>query len=101
MRTLPADIEWLSASEGGRQHPPIGPSYRAPVRFGPWSGSQPEEATFTFIVELVDSSDAYHWRANVTFEVAGAPEEVFVPGATFELYEGRRCVARGRVFGAN
>ena len=34
------------------------------------------------------------------FLVEGGPEHLLVPDSRFEIYEGRRLVARGRVLGA-
>ena len=93
--SLQATIEWVAAEAGGRKAQPPGPTYMAPARFGPCTGNLPEEANFTLIAELVTQSDAFHWEASVRFLVAEAPHQVLQPGATFEFYEGRRCVAKG------
>jgi len=92
-----ASIEWMAAAEGGRKAPPTGegPDYMTTARFGAWTGNMPGEANFTLVAELVEKADAYHWRAKVAFLVDEAPHHLLQPGAKFEFYEGRRCVARG------
>lgn len=92
-----ASLEWATPKEGGRSAPPPGPCYVAPARIGPWAGNLPEEATYSLVSELVQRIDDLHWEARITFLVREAPHHLLQPGATFELYEGRRCVARGRV----
>ena len=94
-----ATIEWLSATSGGRAAPPTGegPSYMAPARFGKWRGDSPDEASFTLIAKLVEKLDPYHWKAKIAFLIDDAPQHLLRSGATFEFYEGRRCVGRGTV----
>jgi hypothetical protein len=94
----PASIRWATAEEGGRRTgPPPGPQYSAPAKFVAHAALWHVDA-FDLIVELVRSiGDQYHWIADVHFRVEEAPHEWLVDGAEFELYEGKRCVARGRI----
>ena len=94
-----AEIEWLTAEAGGRKSPPPGPTYSAPVRFEDESWEAWAKEAWTLVAQVIECSDAYHWKANVAFLVGNAPQERLMPGARFEFYEGRRCVARGRVLG--
>ena len=65
-------IEWSSREHGGRSKPPLGvgdPAYSTVVR----------------------------WVANVHFLAEEAPHGSLREGREFELYEGNKCIARGRV----
>ena len=96
-----ATIEWLTLEAGGRQSPPSGDGgrYSAPARFGEWVGNQPASADFSLVAILEEKLDPYHWKARVMFLFDDAPHDRLRPGAKFEFYEGRRCVARGTVIG--
>jgi len=100
MQTYMADIEWLTSDAGGRKLPPPGPTYSAPVRFEGESWDDWVKEAWTLVAELVEAVDAYHWKAKVAFRAQEAPHTRLQAGATFEFYEGRRCVARGKVTGA-
>lgn len=92
-----AAIEWISQEQGGRKLPPSGPRYLAPARFGAWTGDGAEDAQFTLIADLVTKHGDFHWDAIVSFMVPDAPHQLLCLGALFEYYEGRRCVAKGRI----
>ena len=93
-----AKIEWLTAAAGGRTSgPPPGPTYRAPARVGSWTGNAPQDANFTLEAKLISKEDDFHWDAVMEFIVAEAPHNSLQRDAAFEFYEGRRCVARGRI----
>jgi hypothetical protein len=93
-----AIIEWLLADEGGRTNgPPFGPDYAAPAKFLAHADTWLSEA-WDLLVHKVDGiGDSDKWIADVRFRVGNAPHEWLVDGAEFELYEGKRCVARGRI----
>jgi hypothetical protein len=91
-------IRWMSAAEGGRNHPPEGPTYSTVARFEDERDKWPREA-WSLIVEPVKSfgQGGEAVLANVRFLVDEAPRELLRPGARFELCEGRRVVAKGVV----
>lgn len=95
MTTPLARITWLTPEEGGRRQPPPGPRYSAPARFeGQAAGS--EGANWSLVVDLQSRpSGATDWIAEVRYLVDEAPHELLRLGACFELYEGKKCVARG------
>jgi hypothetical protein len=91
-----AKIHWLTKEEGGRSKPPAGvgnPPYATVVKFpgadmGSWS----------LAVEKIESlSNEYDWIADVHYLFAEAPHESLQAGREFELYEGKKCVASGRI----
>lgn len=94
--TKRAIVEWLLAEQGGRANgPPIGPDYAAPAKFEAHADTWLLEAWDLLVhkVECIGGSDK--WIADVRFRVNEAPHQWLVEGAEFELYEGKRCVARG------
>jgi hypothetical protein len=96
--TKRAIIEWMSAEQGGRDNgPPFGPDYAAPAKFLAHAEKWHLEAWDLLVhkVECVGGQDK--WLADVRFRVDEAPHEWLTPHADFELYEGKRCVARGRI----
>jgi hypothetical protein len=97
MRAKTARIEWVPQSQGGRTAPPIGPRYVAPAKFESAAEAWPGEA-WSLVVELIDRAPGSHeWVAQVHFLMGDAPHDLLTEGADFELYEGKRCVARGQV----
>lgn len=95
MTTRLARITWLTPEEGGRHQPPRGPRYVAPARFeGQAAGV--EGANWSLVVDLGSPpSGSADWIAEVRYLVDEAPHELLLVGARFELYEGKKCVARG------
>ncbi len=95
MTTRHARITWLTPEEGGRRVPPSGPRYVAPARFdGQLAG--PDGANWSLVVDRVSLRPGFNdWIAEVHYLVDAAPHELLAPGAGFELYEGKKCVARG------
>ncbi len=92
-----AVIDWLSWGEGGRTEPPSGPDYSAPARFPSHAENFWVEA-FDLIVHRIELlGGPERWLSDVHFRIEDAPHEWLTDGAEFELYEGRRCVARGRI----
>jgi hypothetical protein len=92
-----ARIHWLPAAEGGRKHPPRGARYSTAARFEKEAEKWPQEAwsiVAEFTKELDDSSCV---EAEIRFLTPEAPAHLLEPGNRFELYEGRRLVARGEV----
>lgn len=95
-----AKIYWFSAAEGGRKHPPRGPRYSTAVRFTNQAKKWPQEA-WSLIVEFTETRDNLFCReAEIQFLSDVAPVDLLQPGNQFELYEGRRVVARGEILGS-
>jgi hypothetical protein len=92
-----ARIHWLPAAEGGRKHPPLGSRYSTAARFEKEAKKWPQEAwsiVAEFSKEVGDSSCV---EAEIRFLTPEAPAHLLEPGNKFELYEGRRLVARGEI----
>ncbi len=96
--TMKATIEWIPADNGGRSNgPPHGPDYAAPAKFVAHEDTWLTEA-WDLLVRRHDLGGASDkWLAEVRFRMPQAPHHWLTPEAEFELYEGRRCVARGRL----
>lgn len=96
-RKVFAKIHWLSAAEGGRKHPPQGPHYSTVARFANQADKWPQEA-WSLVAEFTEVRDDLFCReAEIRFLSADAPADLLQPGSQFELYEGRRVVARGEI----
>jgi hypothetical protein len=91
-----AMISWVSAADGGRKHPPSGPSYSTMARFEEDAGSSHGE--WSLVVEFEKRfKDPRVLLANVRFLVDAAPHHLLHSGSRFELFEGRKRVAKGIV----
>jgi hypothetical protein len=101
MVTMQAIVEWIPKEEGGRRQPPAGvglPAYATVVRFVDTTEPWPPPVAWSLVVEKDESaSELYRWIANVHFLMDNAPHESLRPGREFELYEGNKLVARGRI----
>jgi hypothetical protein len=51
------------------------------------------------LIELLDGP--FHWLAEVCFRFEDAPQHLLADGSRFELYEGKKLVARGRLLAEN
>jgi len=92
-----AKIHWISAAEGGRKHPPLGPRYSTAARFAKEAKKWPQEA-WSLLAEFTEArNDLYCREAEIQFLANDAPADLLEPGNKFELYEGHRLVARGEV----
>jgi hypothetical protein len=93
-------LEWIPKADGGRSKPPLGvgiPAYSTVVRFldDPWP---PTGGSWSLVIEKRESlSTEYKWIADVHFLAYAAPHDFLREGREFELYEGNKCVARGRI----
>jgi hypothetical protein len=98
-----AFIEWVSKDRGGRNQPPAGvgsPPYATVVRFTDSEEPWPPPTAWSLVVEKIETmSEPYRWIADVRFLVDAAPHDALREGREFELYEGGKCVARGRITG--
>ena len=102
MITKKAAIEWPPEAMGGRTKPTHGigaPRYSTVVRFvdEPWPS--PSGAWSLMICKDERLSDEYQWIADVHYLVPEAPHDSLREGRRFELYEGKKRVALGRVLG--
>lgn len=95
-----ANIEWISPEEGGRASPPTGPRYSAPVQFLNAADTWPDVAWDLVVDMIACIGGPERWLADVHFRVEAAPQQRLADGVEFQLYEGRRCVARGHVIAA-
>lgn len=97
-----AVLDWIHNDQGGRTKPPLGvavPSYAAVVRFDdePWP---PVNGAWSLIViKDPDLSTEFRWVAEVHYVSEKAPHDSLKCGRAFELYEGSKCVARGKIVG--
>lgn len=97
MNNAVADIHWKSQIDGGRSAPPSGPKYVAPARFNVPDDQWPSEA-WSLVVELIEVLESpSKWLAEVRFLVPEAPQHWIAAGSSFELYEGGKCVAHGKI----
>jgi hypothetical protein len=96
-----AVISWLTKEEGGRIRPPAGigvPPYATVVRFLDSNEPWPPKEAWSLVVEKDPSlSKEYQWISNVYFLVNDGPHEMLSGNREFALYEGNKCVARGRI----
>jgi hypothetical protein len=96
--TKQAIIEWVPTEQGGRRSgAPFGPDYAAPAKFLAHADTW-QLGAWDLLVHKVDClGEPDRWLADIRFRVDEAPHHWLIPQAAFELYEGKRCVARGRV----
>ena len=96
-----ATVEWLTKEQGGRTQPPAGvgsPPYTPVIRFKDADEPWPPPVAWSLVVEKVEAlSEPYRWTADVHFLVNEAPHGSLRSGQEFELYEGGRRVACGKV----
>jgi hypothetical protein len=97
MTTMKAAVRWLTREEGGRKEQPIGPRYVADGRFLAHAEKWEIEGWDLVVTKIGDMDEPTQWLAEVHFRVEEAPHEWLTPGAEFELYEGKRKVAVGRI----
>jgi len=95
MREVLARVRFLSQGEGGRSHPPSGPSYSTVSRF---PGARGTTDAWSLILDFVSQPDpSGEALVRVRFLSPDAPLELLSSGMRFELLEGPRAVARGEV----
>lgn len=100
MITKKAIVEWIPRDQGGRSKPPLGlglPPYSTVVQFT--DEPRPHQrGSWSLVVEKDEShSSELKWIANVRYLVEEAPHASLQEGREFELFEGNKCVARGRI----
>ena len=97
MNKVPVQITWLGPAEGGRPAPPPGPTYSTVAKFEAWADRWPREA-WSIVAEWdVQPGAGLVTRARMRLLAADGPQDLLDAGSAFELYEGRRLVARGVV----
>lgn len=91
-----ARVCWVPETEGGRKIPPTGHRYVTVARFEE-DKTWPDEA-WSLVMDFSESPiDTRCVTADVHFLVPEAPAHLLTTGSKFELFEGRRCVARGEI----
>ena len=95
-----ARIKWLSPEAGGRKEPPAGPIYSTVVHFEDDTTNWPETA-WSLVVELKEPPDkSLESSATIWFLAHNHPEtpdHFLRPGGRFELFEGNKLVAKGKI----
>lgn len=98
---MKAHVIWKTKEAGGRNQPPAGvgsPPYATVVRFSDSSEPWPPPVAWSLVVEKIESeSSEYEWLASVKFLVDEAPAGELRSNREFELFEGGRCVATGKL----
>jgi hypothetical protein len=101
MVKMRAVVDWIPKDQGGRSQPPAGvgaPPYASVVRFTDTEEPWPPPVAWSLVVEKDETlSEPFRWIARVHFLVDKAPHESLRPGREFDLYEGSKCVAHGRI----
>jgi hypothetical protein len=87
-------ISWTPPDEGGRSAPPAGPVYTTVCRFEE-DENWPGQAWSLVIHFRRPLRDQRHLHAEVEFLAPEAPSHLLRRGNRFELFEGRRKVAKG------
>ncbi len=97
-----AILEWIPAEFGGRHTgPPVlvgecpySTMVRLPATGEPW----PSPVAWSLVVRKLEVLDQpFRWVVEVQYLVESAPHHLLAEGTEFELYEGKQCVARGRI----
>lgn len=97
MKRVKAEISWVPKNEGGRDSPPLGPRYITVARFEEEKEKYPKEA-WSLVVEFSRmASESHELIADVSFLMDDAPDYLLHPGSKFDLFEGRKLVAKGEV----
>jgi hypothetical protein len=92
-----ARIQWVSPTAGGRKEFPIGPKYATVARFKS-QGSDWINDAWSLVIEFISPvSDDLSLLAKVKFLAEDAPLSWLKDGAEFELLEGYKVVAYGKI----
>ena len=96
-KSVRSRVCWVKEEDGGRKAPPPGPRYSTVARFEEEKDKWLKEA-WSLVLEFSDSPDeSLCVVADVSFLSPDGPVKLLRPGSIFELFEGRRLVARGEV----
>jgi hypothetical protein len=94
-----AIISWISAKDGGRKTPPPGPQYSTLVHFEEDPGW--EKGAWSLMVDYdKDFQNPRVVLARVRFLSEDGPRDLLHAGSRFELFEGKKRVAKGIVLPA-
>jgi len=89
-------ISWISPDDGGRKVPPSGPSYTTVARFE--EDERWNESAWSLVVNFEKRfKDPRLLLASIRFLADEAPHDLLHHGSRFELFEGRKRVAKGIV----
>lgn len=92
-----ARLRWVSTLDGGRLSPPQGSTYSTVARFESLADKWPREA-WSVVLRIGSTVNAVNEMVvDIRMLAEDAPQELLVPGSRFELFEGKRLVARGEV----
>ena len=92
-----ATLQWIRPEDGGRQMLPLGPKYSTVARFESQKEPWLKEA-WSLVIEFAEQPDAsLSHQVKVGFLVDDAPNQFLAEGNAFELMEGSRVVAKGKV----
>jgi hypothetical protein len=96
-KVVKAEVNWVPIEAGGRKSPPPGPRYITVARFEDDKDKYPKEA-WSLVLEFSDlPNDSLSVVADVRFLAEDAPVQLLHKGSMFELYEGHKLVATGKV----
>ena len=95
--TMKATLDWHRADEGGRETIPSGKRYSTVARFEDAASDWPEVAWSIVLEKMEVVGGQRRMIATIRFLSSEAPQHLLRPGSRFELYEGRKCVAKGVV----
>jgi len=95
MKSVKAEVCWISEEDGGRSIPAFGATYSTVARFEDEKDRYPTEA-WSLVLKLLGPSNQKHCTiAEVRFLVDDGPDRLLRRGSRFELYEGHHLVAKG------
>ena len=100
-KTAKAKIQWILPEDGGRKKTPSGPQYSTVVRFegdtSDWLGS-----AWSLVLEFNEppniSQDTIATIWFLAYDKPDAPNHLLEIGNHFELFEGEKLVATGKIF---
>ena len=88
-------LQWIKREDGGRMLPPTGPCFYA-VGWFPEYEKRHEEAWSLKIEFISQPDDSLTQKVKVSFLFDEAPD-LLHPNCIFELYDGRKLVATGKI----
>jgi hypothetical protein len=93
-----ATLQWLKREDGGRVLPPTGPCFLTVGRFPEYESLEKwEREAWSLRIEFITQPDeTLTHNVKVSYLMDEAPDYLH-PNSLFELYEGRKLVARGKV----
>jgi hypothetical protein len=92
-----ARLTWLRREDGGRDEPPSGPDYSTVAKFPDQDVDWNREA-WSLVIRYLEAPNLERMhKVTVRFLSDAAPAGLLAPGSRFELWEGRKLVARGVV----